>query len=233
MVVRVHLPQPFYWMNSMDTKICTKCGHKLRFNRIVYGVGINDAEYVVNATDGSERCKYYTAWSGMIRRAYSSYAKCYVGVTVCEEWKTFSVFREWMKTQDWEGKELDKDLIYPGNKIYGPDRCVFIPGPLNRLFGMKRRRADNLPIGVVFDKSRDKFHAKITVNSKQIMLGRHDTVEKAHSAYLTAKIGAFADAIVEQTDERIIQGLCRHIKVLESDLSKALSASGQSRYTHG
>jgi hypothetical protein len=26
--------------------------------------------------------------------------------TVCDEWKSFSTFKEWMETQDWEGKVL-------------------------------------------------------------------------------------------------------------------------------
>ena len=39
-----------------------------------------------------------------------------------------------MEKQDWEGKFIDKDLLFPGNKVYGPDTCVFVTRQLNNLF---------------------------------------------------------------------------------------------------
>jgi len=41
--------------------------------KLVYGVGINDAEYQVNpAIDGSRvMCPAYAAWHGMMKRCYS------------------------------------------------------------------------------------------------------------------------------------------------------------------
>ena len=55
----------------------------------------------------------------------------YTGCEVCSGWLTFSVFRSWMETQDWEDKELDKDLLYDGNKIYSATTCIFVPRDVN------------------------------------------------------------------------------------------------------
>ena len=40
-----------------------------------------------------------------------------------------------------------------------------------------------LPIGVCFDKSRNKYIAQITINSKHMNLGRYNTPEEASQAY--------------------------------------------------
>lgn len=115
-------------------------------NKLVQGFGINDADYVVSKYEswyeGGERklkilwqCPYYVKWRSMLNRCYSArYHKnkpTYIGCYVCEEWLTFSNFKAWMETQDWERKELDKDLLMEGNKEYGPNFCVFISRELN------------------------------------------------------------------------------------------------------
>ena len=95
---------------------------------IVYGVGINDADYQVSK--GSWRCPFYKHWKNMLARCYSPAFQrnqpLYVGCTVDPRWHRFSHFRSWMETQDWEGKQLDKDRKVLGNKVYGPDTCLWL-----------------------------------------------------------------------------------------------------------
>ena len=102
---------------------------------MVYGVGINDAEYSVHEykkINGRRktvwRCPYYNRWIDILKRCYSkgfhSKNPTYKGCTVSEEWLIFSNFRDWMIKQNWEGKQLDKDLLFEGNKIYNPETCV-------------------------------------------------------------------------------------------------------------
>lgn len=110
-------------------------------NTLVVGVGVNDADYNVanvdNRTGKPSLCPYYDRWRGMLRRCYSPIElekyPTYLGCEVVEEWKRFSVFRDWMKTQNWENMQLDKDFLGNG-KIYSPNSCIFIPGWLNALF---------------------------------------------------------------------------------------------------
>lgn len=88
--------------------------------KLVYGVGINDCPK--GETKGN---KIYKTWAGMLKRCYSDAyhieRPTYKDCKVCGEWLTYSNFAEWAKTQDYEGKQLDKDIITPGNKIYCPE----------------------------------------------------------------------------------------------------------------
>ena len=101
----------------------------LSARRAVCGVGINDAWYktTVLICGKKVRCKIYQTWKDMIRRGhdqkYQAENPTYIGCTVVKEWHRFSVFAEWMQAQNHDGLYLDKDIILPGNKVYGPDTC--------------------------------------------------------------------------------------------------------------
>ncbi len=162
--------------------------------KLVEGVGVNDANYKVRV-DGIS-CKYYRKWKSMLRRCYSSiFLKrnpTYVGCEVCEDWKTFSVFREWMISQEHlhgtlECLELDKDIIVPRNKIYGPDYCCFISKELNA-FTADKISNTKTPRGVY--KIRDgvfRASCRNPFTAKQIHLGQYETASLAHIAWKSYK----------------------------------------------
>ena len=65
----------------------------------------------------------------MLNRCYGkAYLKKphYGKATVCDEWLVFTNFKKWMMTQNWEGKNLDKDLRSWPNRVYSPETCAFI-----------------------------------------------------------------------------------------------------------
>lgn len=99
---------------------------KPQSNKLVAGIGINDADYDVSK-DGRITCQYYKEWSQLLYRLDK------FGSTVCDEWRRFSTFKTWMKQQDWEGKSLDKDLLGRKQRHYSPENCVFISHKLNTL----------------------------------------------------------------------------------------------------
>lgn len=182
--------------------------------KLVFGIGINDANYAVYPTiDGKQvMCPFYQTWMNMLIRCYSS--KChkkyptYADCEVCEEWKTFSNFRRWMVAQDWEGKQLDKDLL--GDKLYSPETCAFVPGWLNSLFTDRGRARGPYPIGV--SKLKNRFRANLTVNGKQKHLGYFDTPGEAHSAYLEAKRGHVHELMANYPDQRVKQAVLEKVK---------------------
>ena len=161
--------------------------------RPVFGIGINDADYhVYPAINGNQiGCPYYIKWVSILTRCYNKKYQekqpTYIGCTVISEWLTFSNFRKWMTSQDWEGKQLDKDFIVKGNKIYGPKLCLFIPSSLNLLLVNSAKRRGPYPLGVSFLKKENKFQASISINSKLKSLGWFTTAEEAHDAYVKAK----------------------------------------------
>lgn len=103
---------------------------------IVFGVGINDVGRVSNNKNGANyRCPFYARWHSMITRCYSEKFQyknpSYIGCSVCDEWLTFSNFKRWMEQQDWHGKDLDKDILVKGNRVYSPETCMFVDRKTN------------------------------------------------------------------------------------------------------
>lgn len=191
--------------------------------RLVFGFGVNDADYAVKpiGPDGKPiRCPFYRTWTSMLNRAYSpkyhATKPTYIGVTVCEEWRSFMAFRAWMMEQDWEGKHLDKDILVPGNKVYSPDTCVFVAREVNALLLNSAASRGKWPIGVYWNKQHAKFHAEIRENGKQRSLGLFHSPHEAHLAWRKEKVRLVREAAEECDDPRIAAGLLRHSVVIES-----------------
>ena len=194
--------------------------------RKTLGVGVNDAPYRVGykRDDGKMvRCKLFARWSMMMARAYSlkfhNYRPTYVGCSVDKRWHSFMKFREWLEQQNWVGKELDKDLIQFGNKIYSPETCVLIPQSVNNLLTDSAKSRGDYPIGVSLHRN-GKFIAQITENSKLTYLGCFNTIEAASKAYKEAKIKIVDKLIFELADEdpRLIPALRRIVFDMKADL---------------
>jgi hypothetical protein len=93
-------------------------------------------------------------------------------------------FKEWYK-ENWyeiEGERmaLDKDILYKGNKIYSPENCIFVPQRINSLFVKNDRRRGELPIGVNYNKKRNKYRAQCNYLSYgNVTLGSYDDPKEA------------------------------------------------------
>ena len=153
--------------------------------RTVQGVGTNDANYPV----GQGKCHFYTIWLAIINRCYSPTLlkrdPNYIGCSVTDEWHLFSNFKKWMIQQDWEGKVLDKDLKVLGNKVYGPDTCLFITQKINTLINKQPNQRGDLPIGVA--RHMDKYKVTMKMDRKTHHIGVFPSIETAAFAYKTAK----------------------------------------------
>jgi hypothetical protein len=161
--------------------------------KAIYGIGINDASYLVcPIINGKKiRCPYYTVWSQMIERCYSdgykdknpTYKKC----SVAKDWHLFSSFKDWMMTQNWIGKQLDKDILVAGNKMYSSESCLFVSSQINTLLidcGSKRGKC---PQGVNLIKTSGMYRAACSVSGTKKYLGHFKTAELAESRYLSFK----------------------------------------------
>lgn len=181
----------------------------------VFGVGINDAEYVINQRLGDKRkiCPFYITWYGMFRRCYDpkhlALSPTYLGCTVDVEWHQFSTFRAWMEKQEWEGKQLDKDLLIVGNKVYSPNTCVFVSCIINSFITEAGAIRGDWPIGVSFHKRDNVFHAncKNPFTKKKEYLGTFDCPNEAHKAWLKRKQELAILLAAEQTDERVAKAI--------------------------
>lgn len=157
--------------------------------KLVFGIGINDAIYPTQRKLDKWICPYYKVWKSMLGRCYydsEKYLPYYKDITVCEDWKYFSNFRAWMEKQNWEGLELDKDILVENNTIYSPSTCCFVPKDINMLLTDRKAARGEFPIGVSFNKQRGLF-AGYVVDFKQIHLGYFSSPEAAHQAWRLAK----------------------------------------------
>lgn len=172
---------------------------------LVYGIGINDAPYqttiVLNGVKFT--CPYYSRWQFMFTRCYSkSWLKLhptYAGCVVCEEWHSFMKFKQWMMTQDWRDKQLDKDILSLGSKKYSPQTCLFISPYLNSLFNLRESKASGLPTGIV--KLVNTYEVGVSLgNSKRTWIGNYKTITEAVEAYIAAKATVVEKVIKETSD---------------------------------
>lgn len=183
--------------------------------KLVYGVGVNDADYAVQPASGSGKvkCHYYHTWKRMLERCYSvkrhEKHPTYKGCSVCDEWLSFISFRSWMIKQDWEGKELDKDLLTHGNKVYSPANCMFVSNAINKLFTDSKAKRGDYVQGVCFDKHSNNFKAQCSVNGKTRHLGVYKTEAEAREAYIKFKVAHCLEIAEQQTDDRLKQSIIR------------------------
>lgn len=193
--------------------------------KLVYGVGINNADYVVQKKEmighinGKPKqklvwiCPMYKTWKEMIRRCYSVKFQerypTYRGCTVSGDWLIFSKFRAWMEGQDWENKQLDKDLLLEGNKVYSPETCVFVTQTVNKFITDRRAARGKYPIGVRWHKGTNKFESNCRnpFTKKLEHLGLFTCEQEAHEAWRKRKLELAHELAAIQTDPRVAKAL--------------------------
>lgn len=186
-------------------------------NTLVWGVGLNDAGYVVKQKiDGKWRhCPFHQKWEKMLERGYNPRYQArnptYINCTVAFEWLQFSNFKNWMLTQDWKGKQLDKDLLYPGNKHYSKETCIFIDHLTNTFMLECTASRGEWPVGVSWHKGINKFQAycQNPFTRKKEYLGVFTCPNEAHERWRTRKNELAQELAKQQTDSRVAEAL-RH-----------------------
>lgn len=193
--------------------------------RLVLGVGINDAKYTTSSLDESGKrivCPFYQRWLSMLTRCYSVDFKkknpTYSGCIVIDDWHKFSNFKKWMAKNDWEGKQLDKDILVLGNKIYSPEFCVFISARINTLLNNNESIRGEYPIGVSLNAATGKYVAHCKDSGKKKYVGIFFTINEAESAYCKFKsnlIKAIASESEALSSTKIKKALLTHAKNLD------------------
>lgn len=196
----------------------------MKTRKLVCGVGINDADYAVTKwetiiADGKKKqkliwmCPFYLTWRNMLKRCYDTKTQehypTYIGCSVSDEWLTFSNFRAWMEKQNFEGMQLDKDLLFEDNKVYNTDTCVFVSGVVNSFTLDSGASRGEFLIGVNWDKSVGKFKSSCRnpFTKKGEHLGYFACELEAHEAWLTRKLELAYELAAIQTDQRVAEAL--------------------------
>jgi len=172
----------------------------------ICGVGINDSNYLTEMIINGKhvKCPFYSRWVDMIKRCYSKNSlrvrPTYNGCSVCKEWFIFSNFKSWMIKQDWKGKELDKDILSQGNKVYSPETCIFVSQEINKLITTSKAKRGIYPQGVSFEKSSGRFTSTCRINGRSKKIGRFKSPKEAYEKYIEFKSKLILD-IANKQDE--------------------------------
>lgn len=197
--------------------------------KLVCGVGMND---VVNGCKNNKEA--YNAWKNMLCRAYSIKYHLnhptYIGVTVSNEWLSFSSYLKWWNVNHIVGYAADKDILFSGNKIYSPQTVRYVPNYVNMVLVDRAASRGSLPIGVSNKGNRYQSlcnQLQTHDTSKRVNLGTFDTPEKAHQAWQIGKITAIERVIVKYRNEpnslpEIIDALNQRIQILKDDIQAGL-----------
>lgn len=197
----------FYWVIFMG-----------RPRSVVHGFGVNDAHYNVqpNADGGRVMCAAYKAWKCILNRCYSKKSQqenpSYIGVTVCEEWRSFMAFREWWIENYVDGWQIDKDIL-TDNRECSPSNCIYVPQWINAFLIGRGSARGKYPIGVSYESSRGLFEASCSnpATGRKVRVGRFKTPEAAHLAWRARKLEYAAqmknemDAIDERIYPRVVE----------------------------
>ena len=171
---------------------------------------------------GNNRNKIsYWYWNAMISRCHDNYLlekePSYKQCIICEEWKEYSSFDKWFNENYYEIEnekmELDKDILFKGNKIYSPETCIFVPKNINLLFIKSDAKRGEYPIGVNYNKRSGKFRARCGEYGKRVNLGTFDTPEEAFNAYKNEKeryIREVADLYKDRIPQKLYEALYKY-----------------------
>ena len=186
----------------------------------VYGMGyVGDGNYLTS--EKSIITPAYRCWQKIIERCYSEKAKdrydAYYSIsTICEEWRNYQVFAEWFEQNKYDVNErlhIDKDILYPGNKIYSPYHCLLVPQRINMLFTNKHNKR-GLPNGI--KKDGNKYYAKYN----SIELGSANTIDEAYELYAKRKkeeIIKVAEEYKEIIPNKVYEALLNYEVRMEND----------------
>jgi hypothetical protein len=197
-----------------NNPVIGKYGPRPELRSLVYGVGIND---VMIAEFTSSRI--WKQWNGIIRRTDNrdpvwlqtkpTYKEC----TLDPRWFKLSVFKEWVEQwDDYQNKEVDKDILIPNNKVYGPDTCLMVRPIVNKWF--KYDFSGDLPRGVSWNtawkmgKSPNPYRSQITpIGGKRTALGYYATIEESSAAFEKARKEQIEFLIKTETDPIVKQAM--------------------------
>lgn len=134
----------------------------------------------------------YSIWNGIYNRCYEDKNCSFM----CNLWLD-DKDAEWWSVEYYEcsgeSMAVDKDLLFPENKKYAPDKCCIIPRTLNTMLsncmkhitGKWRSAKMDLPLGVRYDSKMKMYYGEIKSYGydEVIRLSYWETPEEAFEEY--------------------------------------------------
>lgn len=157
-----------------------------KWKRTVFGIGYLGC----SDADANRRDNYiYSKWANMMQRCYDEEThrlKPYYATCIAEiEWHNFSNYREWHKENAMGDRkvDLDKDILIPGNTVYGSETCTLVTHFTNTVFETTKGIDSN----IVKNNTTGKYDASISILGKKEEIGSYDTEEEAKQGFIDYK----------------------------------------------
>lgn len=188
--------------------------------------------------DKKDYKEIFSIWAAMHERAgnYDGIHPSYEDVTISEEWWCFQNFLLWYLEHKYEtGKDflcLDKDLLIPGNRVYGPDTCCLIPNSINEIFrNYENYKHDDLPVGV--SRRSDAKSIRYRGRTKSVdeygnIIYTNKTFDNILDAFIFYKkhkekyIKFLAEKYKKVLDKRVYYNLIEYEITTDYDFSKSI-----------
>lgn len=171
---------------------------------IIAGVGytgVGPIPYTINR----DLTRAGQTWNNMLKRVLQPkretdvrlYGKCKIHT----DWLNFQNFGAWYHQQiDRFGEvdfvwNIDKDLLVPGNKVYGPDTCIMVPSHINCLLTDSSLRRGKYPMGVLYENGKYIAYCNSNQNG-QWRVGSFDTIPDAQRAYWSEKFRVIQETAI-------------------------------------
>ncbi|KAF0567399.1 hypothetical protein FQV37_2255 [Psychrobacter nivimaris] len=180
----------------------------------VYGIGFI-GEGPFKTQKNGKRLGSYSTWQAMLNRCYSEkslkFRPSYHDCEVDKNWWNYQNFCQWYYSNNFSGigYDLDKDVLVSGNKMYSESTCAFVPREINSLL-LKCGKSYGVSGIKGACKNIDKYSAHLSNGTESIFLGRFETAQEAHQAYVFAK-EAYVKEVANKwrglIDERVYDAL--------------------------
>lgn len=151
----------------------------------------------------------YQTWMCILDRATDEHHKSihptYKTCSISEDWLCFSTFEKEVKLLvGYDDKlsykdiefEIDKDILFHGNKEYSLEKCIWIPRNLNLFFTNINSKNTSGYEGV--SKQGDKYIAKVSMRGERIKLGTFTTKLEAYEEYSKQKLTILNTYLLEE-----------------------------------
>lgn len=199
----------------MKSKYKKHIGIVLPKDILIDGEYIKTKSYSTQDNYIQETTPSYVLWKAMHFRIRNDPTYYNVSVEFCD----FQSFAVWCNSQigyglkDEKGRayQLDKDILFPGNRSYSEGTCCFIPNYLNAFF--------RCGSGVAFHSLTGKYQATIQWRGRSKYLGLFHSFEEARYYYLKERLSILENLIKSEIyASNIMEGLSRHRKEIQNSI---------------
>lgn len=190
------------------------------FRPSAHGVGYMGIGEFSSKLDGKDTLAY-SRWSGILQRVYSEKFldenPTYRGCKVVDEWHNFQVFAKWFTSQKFygaKGYDIDKDILDPSSKTYGPDTCRLVPNAINKLLLDSKTRRGDLPKGLTATPY-NRYAVQLGKKGVATYIGTTDSISEGVEMYKAAKTKHVREMALEykdQIDEDIFEVLINWVE---------------------